>query len=368
MSKANLTGVIQITGEHDVGKTTFALECGVEPKKIAFFDDDVKGRGTVNSLREAGFEFGAYHDLTKLAEKKTELAFHDEVLKIIKAIRPGQFDAIVWDTWTGFANTCHPYVLRHPSDFRASWSPMGKIKGAQQWQEARKYEAMLLNMLATVSPLVFVITHLKDHYINDAKVPGKQIPASSGVLDRVPTMRIWLRQNPSGRPVPIGLILKRIDKKVYVPGTGIRTVNVLPRKIVPNDSEQSLWDTIQRYWDNPIGNREPLESEVPTEYELSILDSTLTAEQTRTFKLMLESGMAGKEEEENGGAIVIPPKKELDVDTVMAIKAMQGDGKKPPEIAAELDVPIADVLKAIRLEIKEDTNPDVEFAMGGKNG
>lgn len=361
MAKANINGVVQITGEHDVGKTTFALECGADPKKICFFDDDVKGKGTVASLKAEGFAFGAYHDLTRLSEKKTELAYHDAVLEIIKKIKPGDFDAIVWDTWTGFANTCHPYVLRHPTDFRASWSAMGKIKGAQQWQEARRYEAMLLNTLATVSPVVFIITHLKDHYINDAKVPGKQIPASSSVLDRVPSFRIWLRQNPSGRPVPIGLVLKRIDKKIFVAGKGIRTVNVLPRKMTPNDNEVSLWDTIERYWENPIGDREPLESEVPTEYELSILDSTLTAEQTHTFKLMLESGMTGKEDDEPI-AVIIPQKKEMDIDTVMTVKAMQGEGKKPPEIARELDISIADVLKAIRTEIQEETNPDVDFS------
>jgi len=33
-----MKGVIHVTGEHDTGKTTFALECGAQPEQICFFD------------------------------------------------------------------------------------------------------------------------------------------------------------------------------------------------------------------------------------------------------------------------------------------------------------------------------------------
>ena len=43
-----IKGIIQVTGPHDVGKTTFALECGA--KRILFVDDDIKGRNTVEGI------------------------------------------------------------------------------------------------------------------------------------------------------------------------------------------------------------------------------------------------------------------------------------------------------------------------------
>ena len=142
-----IKGIIHVTGEHDAGKTTFALECGAQPDRICFFDDDVKGRSTVEQIKSAGVKFGAYHDLVALASGKTELDFYASCMDIVEKIKPGQYDAIVWDTWTNFQNVIHPYVLAHRSQFRATWSPMGQIKGAQEWQESHKHEAAILNQL-----------------------------------------------------------------------------------------------------------------------------------------------------------------------------------------------------------------------------
>lgn len=349
-------GAIHVTGEHDVGKTTFCLEYGADPKRMLMFDDDVKGRGAVEQIRAMGLEFGRYVDLVKVGEKKTELAFHDAVLQIIKEVKPGDFDVIVWDTWTNFAATCHPYVLRHATEFRAQWSSMGQIKGAQQWQEARRYETILIEHLLSLAPTVFLVTHLKDVYINNAKVPGKQTPAASRTLDRVPAFRIWLRQNPDGRAVPIGLVLKRLDKKIFVPGKGIRTVNVLPRKIVPAENEYSLWDTIRRYWDEPFGDVEMGPNEMPDEFEMSILDGTLTKEQTHTFQLMMQA--AGVLERDEPDSIAV---RAMDEDTEAAVLEMSESGKKPPEIAAALGLTMPEVLRTIKnSERAEEEEVDFE--------
>jgi hypothetical protein len=67
-------------------------------------------------------------------------------------------------------------------------------------------------------------------------------------------------------------VLKRLSR-VTVNG-GIRAVNVLPRKINP-----CSWDRILEYWQNPIGDRQPEPSEIPNDFELSILDGVLTEDQ-----------------------------------------------------------------------------------------
>lgn len=338
-----ITGIVHVTGEHDVGKTTFALESGAEPGKILFIDDDVKGRSTIEAFAGSGID---YVDLVALNEKRTEYDFHKAVVEQLKEIPEGRYDCIVWDTWTNFAATCHPYVLRHASQFRDSWSPMGTIKGAQQWVEARRYESTLISMLARKASSVVLITHLKDHYQGKVKVPGKQVPAASPVLQRIARFRIWLRQNPNGRPVPIGLVLKRLDKKEYVAGSGIRTVSVLPRKIVPREDEHSLWDSITRYWKEPFGDREPTPEELPDEFELSILDSTLTRDQRHTFNALVESGLLQDEEEVSLTAPAGDDEEEEDENAVR-VRELSAEGKKAPAIAKELGIALPEVLKVL---------------------
>lgn len=328
-------GIIHITGEPDVGKTTFALECGASPARIWFLEDDVKGQATVQELLAAGHEFGRYDNLVTLARGKRELEFHSACLNLMTEVKPGQFDVIVWDTWTRFAKTCHPYVLAFSATFRQRWATYGKIKGAQQWQEAHRYEAQILSQLQKLAPTIIVVTHLKDFYLNDAKT-GKQVPACSRTLVRVPRLRIWLRHNENS-PVPIGLVLKRLDKKI-VTGKGLRTVSILPRKIVPTDGHQSLWDTIEWYHKNPVGLREPTPQETPNEFELSILDSTLTADQKRTLELMLRAGAVSSE----------PKTEQVDPILLERIKSLKAGGETLPVIAKKEKVSVAEVARALR--------------------
>lgn len=269
-----IKGVIQVTGEHDTGKTLFALSCGAEPKKIGFIDDDIKGRATVEQIGVD--KFGFYCDFVRSTIGLRELQIHEYGLETIERMRQKDLDVVIWDTWTRFARTCHPYVVRNAPKFKEFWSPMGEIKGAEQWIAAFQYEAQLIEKLLDAAPLVILITHLKPHRIGKAKT-GKEIPDSQKTLEEKCNMRIWLRHNPSS-PAPIGLVLKRIAK-IEVDESGIHPINVLPRKINP-----CTWNRIVEYWNQPIGDRAPLASEVPNEYELSILDGTLTADQKLIFQ------------------------------------------------------------------------------------
>lgn len=335
-----VNGVIHVTGEHDTGKTSFALECGAQPGAICFLDDDVKGRATVMKFMRDGNQFGAYHDLADISNGKTELQFHDACMSIIDGIKPGQYEAIVWDTWTRFQKTLHPYVLANKTKFRSTWSAMGKIKGAQEWSTAQDYEAAILNRLQKLAQVVFVVTHLKDHYEGEVKVPGKYEPASSRTMNRVPVLRLWLRQNPDSA-VPIGLVLKRTDVKRPTP-RGIRTVSVLPRKIVPAPSDESLWDTIRSYYENPVGLRELTPNEIPDAYELSILDGTLTADQRHTFELMLRAGVL--EVEPNDELTVTKDK----VDEQKQALLSQGKVASPAVLADILGVTVPEILQLLQ--------------------
>lgn len=316
-----LEGILHVCGEHDTGKTTFALECGAMPDKIAFFDDDVKGRATVDDLKNANVKFGAYYDLVELGKGCTLLEFHHKCMELIAEIEPGQFDAIVWDTWTRFAKTCRYYVQANPDEFRRpnEWAQLGRIKGAEMNQEGTLYEARIASDLARKTSTVLLVTHLKAQYLNNVRTE-KEIPACSKTLARIARFRLWLRQNPDGSPAPTGLFLKRFDKK-EVTDKGLRTICVVPRKITPKPEERSLWDTIWRYWENPVGNRAPLPDEIPNEYELGILDGTLTADQKRTLNLMLEAGVVESQSDvEEAPVTPVPtPVVEVKVDPAVAM-------------------------------------------------
>ena len=332
MATNRFRGIVHLTGEHDVGKTTLALSAA-DPSRIVMFDDDIKGRAMVEEIRDHGIEFGAYYDLTEIGHKKNEYDFHVAVMRILADVKPDQYDAIVFDTWSRFSASFHSYILKNEREFKTNWSAMGKIKGPQQWKEARRYEAEILSQMNTKAPLVIAITHLKPEYIENVRVPGKFIPDCSSVLESVPRLRLWMRHNDNGGPLPIALVLKRIQMPSLVDGV-IRPTNVLPRKLVPIDGEFTLWDTIDRYMKHPIGNRIPTNDELPNSYELSILDSTLTEDQQRTFDRLLWHAAENAEE--------------VDEEVASEIRTLFDGGMPPPLIAQRLSVELDIVKSAIK--------------------
>ena len=329
-----INGIVQITGEPGVGKTSFALQCGVQPERILFVDDDVKGRSTVNDLQSLGLKFGDYWDLIEMGQGKDEYELFQIVSKKIESIKKNQFDVLIWDTWTNFAASISSEVEMHPNKYRKIYSNSPRFAAMQRkGSVARSVETRLLGHLAKMIPTIFLITHLRPSYIENAPVPGKMEPASSPVLVTVPKTRFWLRRNPSGSPVPIALTLKGVSK-IEVSKKGIRNVNVLPLKITPQDSEQSLWDSINRYWGNPIGDREPIEHEMPTKEELAIIGGMMTDDQKRIFEELVKSGLVGKDD---GSEIT-----NTGVDSAL-IKSMIDEGKPLPLIAKDLGIDLSQV-------------------------
>jgi hypothetical protein len=323
-------GAFHITGEHNVGKTTAALSCGVPPKDIAFFDSDVKGISTAQELEEAGTPLGMYVNLTELSKGRTQYELHIEIMKHLSDIKVNQFKAIIFDTWTDISNTMHSYVMRNPKEFRApeEWAKLGSIKGAQQWQSTRVLEAQIINELLMKVPTVILVTHLKDFYLNQVKVPGKQVPACSSVLSGVCRARFWLRKSTDGNPVPTVLVFKQMDKKVFVPGRGIITTAVLPQRMEPQQGENSVWDMVRRYWNDPLDTRDLLPEEKPSAYELSIISNALSEDQKKMLEALLSSGLAGEVEEE------------LDEDDVIRVSELKNKGKPAPLIAKETGIPL----------------------------
>lgn len=265
-----IQGLIHITGEPDTGKTTLALSTGFAPAEICFFDDDLKTQVIAGMLAEQGTPFGAYFNLTKLSLGMREIDFHNLVLRLIEEQPKNKFKALVFDTWTRFENTFQSIVHKNPTRFREFYSPMGAIKGAEEWKASFDYEATIIDKLLEIAPLVILVTHLKEKSVGSAKT-GQYIPDCKKPVIEKSRLRIWTRHN-SASAAPIGLVLKRLAK--VTTSAGIQVVNVLPRKIAP-----CTWERILEYWENPVGDRTALPDEMPNDFELSILDGALTADQ-----------------------------------------------------------------------------------------
>lgn len=334
-----IEGIIQVTGPHDTGKTTFALECGAEPSRILFIDDDLKGRATVEQIKD----FGQYIDFVEKVRGKSLVDIHKQGMEIIDSIESDRFDAIIWDTWSRFASTFKAYVTTHPNEFRAprEWPGLAQMKGATQWKESQIYEAAVIHKLGKLAKCVILITHLKDHYASNER-SGKQIPDSSRTLNRVPVMRLWLMHNPSGSPVPVALVLKRPSVKKFVKGKGLRTINILPRKITPSEGDQSLWDTITNYYDNPIDRHRPQPGETPDEFQLSILDGTLTKEQQATLKLSLRIKAQELEDEQ---LVLQAAERQAQI---AEVKNLSSNGTSKAKIAKQLSLTVKEVREILK--------------------
>lgn len=335
-----INGIIQITGEPGVGKTSFALQCGAIPERVLFVDDDVKGRSTVDDLKLMGAEFGDYWDLTELGQGKTEYDLFHLVMGKIEEIKKGKFDVLVWDTWTNFASSIASEVEIHPAKYRKVYSDHGKFAAMQRkGGVTRGLETKILGHLAKLIPQIFLISHLRPSRIGDTVIPGQFEPASGPVLLTVPKTRFWLRRNPNGSPVPIALVLKGISKVEVKKGKGIRNINVLPLKLTPQNDERSLWDTIERYWNDPIDQRQPEPHEMPTADELAIINGMMTDDQKTIFHDLVKSGLLGGSDDEEENA---------NMGVVEQAKAMQADGQAIPAIAKELDVKISEVKEMLK--------------------
>lgn len=288
-----INGICNIIGEPDTGKTICALQVA-HPSKIAYFHDDVK------SPPVAPESFGKFYDLVQVKQEGNKglklLEFREYVLNLIKHIKPGQYEAIIFDTWARFGLSLRQYAISNPAEFRelTTFSKLGSAKGGEMWNEAHRYEAQVISDLAKLAPFVGLVTHLKDQYEGGAKT-GQKRPDAGKAFDRVCNFRIWLRSNPDSG-VPIALVLKRLNESV-VTDRGLEVVNVLPWKLTPTSEDGSVWDVIDRYRTNPFGNRSAMPHELPDSFEMSILTGVMTKEQRQIWQANLKERHLVEQEE-----------------------------------------------------------------------
>ena len=325
--KCPIKGLIHVTGESDSGKSTFAYTAGPEPERIAFFDNDLKGKSIHKDLH-----FGAYFNLVRMFTQGGNfkpIAFFEMVMKLLDEIKEDEFDLIVFDNWTQIESGLNAYAEEHILEI--SDLSMGQARNMSQltWPAKRTMYGRVLDSFLSKAETVIITTHLKNKWIGKVRTEA-QVPQCQQPLAEKASLRLWLRHNPDSQ-APIGLVLKRISKSHYDKETGKVVIKpVLPRKINP-----CTWDVINGYLDNPLGDRALRSDEIPNEFELGILDGVLTADQ----KMMFQAALRGTEE------VQVTPTTPavIDIPNTVLVKEMAESGMKVSDIAKETGLSVVEV-------------------------
>lgn len=328
-----MTGIVHITGDVDSGKTTLAYSVGVPPDEIAFIDNDLKGEELHRQLH-----FGSYFNLVRMFRQNNgskPVDFYVMVKRLLDDMPDDKFSLLVFDNFSQLEDGINSWTEDHIQS--VSNLTIGQAKNASPltWTAKRIHYASILDLMLSKAPLVILTTHLRDRWVGMRKTEMKEARCQQPLVEKS-SLRIWLKHN-SDSPAPIGLILKRTSSSVYNPETRLIEIHsVLPRRMSP-----CTWERIKWYMENPIGNRRPTKEETPTEYELSILDGTLTKDQ----KLMLELSMkAGNQEPEEVEGGTVMESSSVSDDEILKLRAT---GLKAPAIARQLNISVPKVLEVL---------------------
>jgi len=318
-------GVIEIVGEHDVGKTLAALQAvdmnNKNPyKNTVFVDDDEKGEGTVKQLAATGITFKKYINIGEYKMKASptgEVFSPDEMLdkviypiidEILELSKDEKLDLVVFDTWRLIYQSCRGHVEYNQNKYRDRVIFRGTsamIQGAIS-KLAREKEKIIIDKLKASCEILVITHHLKDRYQNNVKVEGSYVPESSRTMSEACNMRIWLRKNPISK-VPIMLFLKRPNIPKLV-DSKVKFIDIVPMKVVPQPGEESIWEAMKRYEENPIEFRKPTKDEVPNEEEEALIRGTLTTGQLSYVKEMARYASENQDAAEQLVESLVPQK------------------------------------------------------------
>lgn len=287
-------GIITISGEKGVGKTSMALGFPANYSKAVFFNFDEKPLGGAEKnflFYRNYFPMLADLDPSGKAENNMLAAFLADVEMLIK--KGEKPSVIIVDSVERVLAAFLPYVLKHSAQ-------MKEFVGAGVWAQRSKIGHAKVFSTAFFSKIrdsfdcpVILIAHLDNKYIDDIAV-GKE-PKLNEIMNQKSLFSMWLMHN-SGSPVPNGLVIKRIHKTIST-DFGLRQVSVLPPKVthlaLPDYHERefvSVWDIIAHYWEHPTSLRELEDYEKLDEEEFALISESLTETQKAILKVKAQKG------------------------------------------------------------------------------
>jgi hypothetical protein len=291
-----INGIVQITGEMGVGKTSLALgRPDVKPNQIAVYNMDVKPYPVMGTGANRGYKhYGSYlHILQDITNVKPEHTLVEAVLADFAKAAGAK--VAIFDGWEIFAKSWTSYFLERSGKYKqvigdGTFAQMSKLG------HAPKVEVSLLDELMSKIGVetIFIINHLQDEYEapdgSDKGIKtGRKVPEASKRLEQKASMRVWLKHNPD-HACPIGVVLKDPGFHKYVDGQGIIPYRLFPDRLSPKvlgdvaGKDVSLWDIIRHYTANPVGARILYDFEKATPEEFAMMSGSLTETQRKVWE------------------------------------------------------------------------------------
>ncbi len=293
--KSKLRGLFQVTGDVNVGKTSFALQSGYNLKQIAFFNFDGKEPDILGTDKPLDEVFGFYREYLHILNSELELAMIEAFLSDIKSVSKDIKVAII-DGEETFRKNFTPYTLKHKKKIKTQWyGKGGEWKAREELGFAKRFEATFFASLQQQFEQIFIINHLEAARDEDSEekalIPGKRRSDIKFPLIRRTKARFWLVATEESL-CPSALVVKN-------PGfqkqgeSGIETVTLFPPKLsplaLPDRAERpfiSLWDVIAHYEANPFSEKYPkVETfEMLTAEEREMVSEELTADDRKLMQ------------------------------------------------------------------------------------
>jgi hypothetical protein len=287
-AKSKLKGLFQITGDTNVGKTSFALQGGYDFKQIAYFNFDGKEPDTYSGmpLTQA---FGFYRAYLPIMAKTKELSMIEAFLNDVAKVKPDVRVAII-DNEEFFRKNFHPYTLKHKNELKDYWFGRGgTYKVMEELGFAKMFESVFFSALQDRFDQVIVINHLEDARDDTAVgeekplIPGKKKSSIKTPLIQRCKARFWL-VNTDGHLCPSAIVVKNPGFQ-QMGENGIETITVFPPKLSPfalpdwkDRKFISIWDVIAHYETNPFSEKFPKieQWEMLSEREQDMVSEELT--------------------------------------------------------------------------------------------
>lgn len=283
----NLSGIILITGEVNVGKTSAAHPAGYSLKEIAYLNFD--GKEPDFSGGNAADFYGFYRNYYELLLREKELKTIETFLNDVESL-PKTIKVVIVDGEEQFRKSFTPYTIKHKENLRDYWYGRG---GQMQVMEvlgfSSKFEAMYFSSLQEKYDFVFIINHLEDARSDEKGtdglrnlIPGKKTASVKRQLIEKSKARFWIVPT-DGHLCPSVIMVK--NPGLVIPENGFKTISPFPPKLspfaLPDYSERkfiSIWDIIKYYEENPFSEKYPsVESyEVLTQKEREMVSEDIT--------------------------------------------------------------------------------------------
>lgn len=252
-----MNGLFILSGQVSTGKTSAALSFGFAPQEICYINLDSKKTGI-------GDLFGKHGEFFGLLSGGKELDMINSVVSMFEeAASDDSIKCIIIDGYEVFSKFFFSYIIDNMSNVRQKLAGGGSgAMGNQQRYGMKRYiEAGMLAEIAKTKA-VFIISHMESKRVGKETVDTLQVPGidNTNNLLRQKATLFFMMVPTEGHSSPSALVVKNSSSRRYDKKKNqIVSEQAFPPVLSPHaigDGYVSLYDMVNHYYENPVGDRE----------------------------------------------------------------------------------------------------------------